>query len=44
VIGAGQLLYGSDRPVLEPVRTERDATLQRNAARLLAARRSAVNA
>jgi predicted TIM-barrel fold metal-dependent hydrolase len=42
-VGAGQLLYGSDRPVVEPMRTERDAMLQANAVRLFATRRSAVN-
>lgn len=41
-VGAGPLLYGSDRPVIEPVRTERDASLQANAARVLATRRDAV--
>jgi hypothetical protein len=35
-VGAGQLLYGSDRPVLEPSRTGWDAALKANAARLLA--------
>jgi hypothetical protein len=43
-VGARALLYGSDRPVIEPVRTERDASLQANAARLFAVRRTAVNA
>jgi predicted TIM-barrel fold metal-dependent hydrolase len=41
-VGTCQLLYGSDRPVLEPLRTERDAILQSNAARVFAERRSAV--
>jgi len=35
-VGAGQLIYGSDRPVVEPVATARDASLQVNGARLLA--------
>jgi 6-methylsalicylate decarboxylase len=43
-IGAGRLLYGSDRPVVEPVRTERDAMLQANAVRLFAARQTAAGA
>jgi 6-methylsalicylate decarboxylase len=33
-VGRDQLVYGSDRPVIEPPRTERDATLKTNAARL----------
>jgi hypothetical protein len=33
-VGTGQLLYGSDRPVIEPTRTEWDAILQTNAARI----------
>jgi predicted TIM-barrel fold metal-dependent hydrolase len=36
-VGAEQLVYGSDRPVIEPFPTGRDVLLQRNAARLLAA-------
>jgi 6-methylsalicylate decarboxylase len=37
-VGAGQLLYGSDRPVVEPVPAAGwDATLQANAARFLTA-------
>jgi 6-methylsalicylate decarboxylase len=36
-VGAGQLLYGSDRPVVEPSRTGWDSALQANAARLLPA-------
>jgi 6-methylsalicylate decarboxylase len=36
-VGPGQLVYGSDRPVIEPVRTEWDAALQANAARLIGA-------
>src|SRR5436305_10862523 len=35
-VGAKQLLYGSDRPVVEPTRTGWDPSLQANAARLLA--------
>ena len=35
-VGAGQLLYGSDRPVLEPSRTGWDDALQANGARLVA--------
>ena len=35
IVGAEQLVYGSDRPVIEPHRTEWDATLQFNAARLI---------
>jgi hypothetical protein len=34
-VGIGQLVYGSDRPVIEPSRTEHDAILQTNAARLI---------
>ncbi len=34
-VGSGQLLYGSDRPVVEPVDTGRDRALQENGARLL---------
>jgi 6-methylsalicylate decarboxylase len=34
-VGADQLVYGSDRPVIEPVATGRDAILQANAGRLL---------
>jgi hypothetical protein len=33
-VGPEQLVYGSDRPVIEPPRTDWDATLQANAARL----------
>jgi len=43
-VGARQLLYGSDRPVVEPVRTERDAVLQANAARVFAEQASPANA
>ena len=35
-VGAGQLLYGSDRPVVEPAPTGRERELQANAAELLA--------
>ncbi|MBV9416301.1 MAG: hypothetical protein JO363_15070 [Solirubrobacterales bacterium] len=35
-VGAGQLLYGSDRPVLEPSRTGWDDVLQAHGARLVA--------
>ena len=35
-VGAAQLVYGSDRPVIEPIPTEHDAVLQTNAARLTA--------
>ena len=34
-VGAGQLVYGSDRPVVEPVVTGREALLAANGARLL---------
>lgn len=36
-VGPDQLVYGSDRPVIEPVRTEWDAALQANAGRLISA-------
>lgn len=39
-VGAAQLVYGSDRPVVEPL-TNGDASLQANSARLLATRRGA---
>jgi predicted TIM-barrel fold metal-dependent hydrolase len=35
-VGAGQLVYGSDRPVVEPVDSGRDRALQDNGARLFA--------
>jgi 6-methylsalicylate decarboxylase len=35
-VGPAQLVYGSDRPVVEPVDTGREAALKRNGARLLA--------
>jgi hypothetical protein len=34
-VGGDQLLYGSDRPVVEPLPTPRDETLRANAARVL---------
>ncbi len=34
-VGAGQLVYGSDRPVVEPVDSGRDRALQENGAKLL---------
>jgi predicted TIM-barrel fold metal-dependent hydrolase len=34
-VGAAQLVYGSDRPVVEPADTGRDRALQENGARLL---------
>ncbi|MHB1834736.1 MAG: amidohydrolase, partial [Solirubrobacteraceae bacterium] len=34
-VGERQLVFGSDRPVIEPVRTGRDEALQRNAGALL---------
>jgi predicted TIM-barrel fold metal-dependent hydrolase len=36
LVGARQLVYGSDRPVVEPVSTSRDADLRTNGAQLLA--------
>jgi len=35
-VGPDQLVYGSDRPVLEPVPTGREAFLRANGARLVA--------
>ena len=35
-VGAGQLVYGSDRPVAEPTVTGYDSSLKRNASQLLA--------
>jgi hypothetical protein len=35
LVGPGQLVYGSDRPVIEPIRTGREAELMRTAANLL---------
>jgi 6-methylsalicylate decarboxylase len=35
-VGPAQLVYGSDRPVVEPARTGREALLQANGARLMA--------
>jgi predicted TIM-barrel fold metal-dependent hydrolase len=40
-VGADQLVYGSDRPVVEPTPTGREALLQANAVRLLEPLRSA---
>jgi hypothetical protein len=34
-VGAGQLVYGSDRPVAEPITTGREVLLAENAARLI---------
>jgi 6-methylsalicylate decarboxylase len=34
-VGAGQLVYGSDRPVIEPIESGREEQLRANAARLL---------
>ncbi len=34
-VGASQLVYGSDRPVVDPVATKHDPVLQANAARLI---------
>jgi predicted TIM-barrel fold metal-dependent hydrolase len=36
-VGAEQLVYGSDRPVIEPLASRRDAALRANGAELLAA-------
>lgn len=41
-VGPEQLVYGSDRPVLEPLRTGRELPLQENAARLLTRTRASV--
>ena len=41
-VGPGQLVYGSDRPVLEPLPTGREVELQENAARLLTRTRASV--
>ncbi len=43
-VGPEQLVYGSDRPVIEPHRTEWDATLQFNAARLIEGRQTQARA
>jgi 6-methylsalicylate decarboxylase len=40
-VGAEQLVYGSDRPVLEPLATGREATLQANGARLVSRAKAA---
>lgn len=42
LVGAGQLVYGSDRPVIEPIPTDRDTALRVNAGRFLAPARSIV--
>lgn len=42
LVGADQLVYGSDRPVVEPIRVHRDVRLQENGARLLTAAESRV--
>jgi len=34
-VGAGQLVYGSDRPVIEPIQSGREEQLRANAARLV---------
>jgi hypothetical protein len=34
-VGSAQLVYGSDRPVVEPVRTGRDRAFMENAARVM---------
>jgi 6-methylsalicylate decarboxylase len=44
LVGAEQLVYGSDRPVIEPLRTEYDRRLQTNAARLVTSVNQAVAA
>jgi 6-methylsalicylate decarboxylase len=44
LVGADQLLYGSDRPVVEPAPTQWDPILLRNAARLMTSVKSAVAA
>jgi predicted TIM-barrel fold metal-dependent hydrolase len=36
LVGERHLLYGSDRPVIEPEPSQRDASLQTNASKLLA--------
>ncbi|HTU84380.1 MAG TPA: amidohydrolase family protein [Solirubrobacteraceae bacterium] len=43
-VGADQVVYGSDRPVVEPPPTERDPMLRSNAARLVSRVESAVAA
>jgi 6-methylsalicylate decarboxylase len=40
-VGLEQLVYGSDRPVLEPLRTGREAALQANGARLFSRTKAA---
>ena len=34
-VGQAQMVYGSDRPVLEPIRTRRDRALMENGARVM---------
>jgi 6-methylsalicylate decarboxylase len=41
-VGSGQLVYGSDRPVIDPLRSGRERALAQNAARVLAATGAAV--
>jgi len=41
LVGATQLVHGSDRSVAEPVRNGRERRLQTNSARLLAIARAA---
>ncbi len=41
-VGAAQLVYGSDRPVVEPLRTSRDRALMDNAGRVMRAVGAAV--
>jgi 6-methylsalicylate decarboxylase len=36
LVGEAQLIYGSDRPVIEPIVTDRDAALQTNGDSLIA--------
>ena len=39
LVGAKQLVYGSDRPVVEPIRTVEDRRMQRNGGALIARRK-----
>lgn len=43
-VGTGQLVYGSDRPVIEPVRTEWDTVLKANGGRLIKSTENALAA
>ena len=43
-VGTGQLVYGSDRPVIEPARTEWDAVLKANGGRLIKSTENALAA